>query len=127
MRSSPAPSPATTGSSNSTQPFVQLPANLLDAFIPGYSTFSSVLLETFGFDITLIVSLSFFAFALIKSIDFLQSRLVDLVMRFGTCEVMIAVSQLQNTQEMNCPNLLAKSILDYVARSVIMCWYSVRY
>ena len=74
----------------SSQPFVQLPTNLLEAFIPGYSTISRLLLETFGFDITLLVSIAFFIFALIKSFTFLKSQLFSFVIRFGTCDVQIA-------------------------------------
>lgn len=91
-----------TANGNYTQAHVQLPANILDAFIPGYSTISRLLLETFGFDITLIVSISFFVFALIQSSTFLYSRFVDLVMRFGTCHVLIAVSQLFKVQVTSC-------------------------
>ncbi|KAH8595073.1 P-loop containing nucleoside triphosphate hydrolase protein [Bisporella sp. PMI_857] len=76
--------------STSSQPFVQLPANLLEVFIPGYSTISRLLLETFGFDITLIVSISFFIFALIKSVTFLKTQFMYLVMRIGTCVIQIS-------------------------------------
>ena len=72
------------------QPFVQLPANLLDAFIPGYGTISRLLMETFSFDITLIVSISFLIFVLIKFVDFLQAQVLLLVMRFGTCSVSLS-------------------------------------
>jgi len=66
---------------------VQLPANLLKAFIPGYGTISSLLSELLGFDITLLVSISFLIFALLKSIDFLRAQFLLLVPRFGTCSV----------------------------------------
>jgi chaperone BCS1 len=75
---------------SSKQPFVQLPVNLLDIFIPGYGTISRILLETFGFDITLIVSVSFVIFALVKSVAFLKTQILSMVMRSGTCEVQIA-------------------------------------
>lgn len=75
---------------SSAQPLVGLPANLLEAFIPGYRTISHLFLETVGFDITLVVSISFLVFALIKSFDVLHSQIVMLVMRFGTCSIEIA-------------------------------------
>lgn len=49
----------------------QLPANILEAFIPGYSVISSFLLDVLGFDITLVVSISLLLFGLITSINFL--------------------------------------------------------
>lgn len=76
--------------SSSMQHLVQVPANLLEAFIPGYGTISRVLLETFSIDITMIVSVSFFAFALFRSIGYLQSQVLMLVMRFGTCSIEVS-------------------------------------
>jgi len=83
----PMPSTQQRNSSSTAQQFVQLPANLLEAFIPGYETISRLLFEAFGFDITLIVSISFLLFALFKSIDFLQHQLLSILTRFGTCSV----------------------------------------
>jgi chaperone BCS1 len=76
--------------SSSAQPLAKLPANLLETFIPGYGTISRLMLDTFGIDITLIVSLSFFAFALFRSVDYLKNQLLAAVMRFGTCSVEIS-------------------------------------
>jgi mitochondrial chaperone BCS1 len=73
--------------SSSTQPLVHIPANLLDAFVPGYGTILRLLLEIFGFDVTVIVSISFLVFALVKSVDFRETQSLGLVMRFGTCSV----------------------------------------
>ena len=81
------PSMSKSNHSSTVRPLVELPSNLLEAFIPGYGTISRLLLETFGFDITLIGSISFFVFALIKSIEFLQAQIYTLVMRFGTCSI----------------------------------------
>lgn len=74
---------------SSAQHLVQVPANLLETFIPGYGTISRVLLDTLGIDITLLVSVSFFIFALGRSFTYLKSQLLMLVMRFGTCSVEI--------------------------------------
>ncbi|KAI9750832.1 MAG: hypothetical protein M4579_006294 [Chaenotheca gracillima] len=42
----------------------QMPVNLLESFIPGYSVISRYLLEAFGFDITILVSIAFLAFGI---------------------------------------------------------------
>lgn len=60
------PDNATTASS-----ITQLPANILEAFIPGYSVISRFLLEVLGFDITLVVSVALLLFGLITGINFL--------------------------------------------------------
>jgi chaperone BCS1 len=73
----------------SAQQLVQVPANLLETFIPGYGTISRLLLDTFGIDITLLVSVSFFIFALGRSFTYLKNQFLLLVMRFGTCSVEI--------------------------------------
>jgi len=49
----------------------QLPANILEAFIPGYSIISKFLLDVLGFDISLAVSVCFLIFALGTSVQFL--------------------------------------------------------
>src|SRR4051794_15893229 len=84
------PTTSWTMNSSSMPHLAQIPLNILDAFIPGFSTISRVLLETLGFDITLVVTTSFFVFGLVKSISFLKSQFLAFVMRFGTCEVQIA-------------------------------------
>lgn len=55
---------------NSTTSVTQLPANILEAFIPGYSLISKFLLDSLGFDITLLVSVCFLIFGLATSIKF---------------------------------------------------------
>lgn len=74
---------------SSAQNLVQVPANLLETFIPGYGTISRILLDTFGIDVTLLVSISFFFFALGRSFTYLKNQFLALVMRFGTCSVEI--------------------------------------
>jgi mitochondrial chaperone BCS1 len=73
--------------STTRQQFVKLPTNLLEVFIPGYGIISSSLGETFGFDITLIVSISFLIFALFKSVKYLRHQILSFLTRFGTCYV----------------------------------------
>ena len=55
---------------NSTTSVTQLPANILEAFIPGYSLLSKFLLDSLGFDITLLVSVCFLIFGLATSLKF---------------------------------------------------------
>ena len=72
------------------QPLTQVPATILEAFIPGYSTVSGFLLDSFSFDITKTVSLGFVGYALIRSIEFLQHQIVGLITRYATCHVTIS-------------------------------------
>jgi len=66
------PPPSSPGSNNtSTSSITQLPANILEAFIPGYSIISRFLLDVLGFDISLVVSVCFLIFALGTSTKFL--------------------------------------------------------
>ena len=48
----------------------QLPANILEAFIPGYTLISKFLSQTLGLDITLLVSVCFLLFGLMTSLRF---------------------------------------------------------
>lgn len=59
---------------NSTVRLTQLPANLLEAFIPGYSIISKFLLDVLGFDVTLVVSTCVLAFGLFTSLKFLWNH-----------------------------------------------------
>ncbi|KAL8795375.1 MAG: hypothetical protein Q9195_002116 [Heterodermia aff. obscurata] len=54
-----------------------LPANILEAFIPGYSVISGFLFDLLGFDITLVVSVSLLLFGLFTSIKFLWRHASD--------------------------------------------------
>lgn len=59
------------GNNTSGSSLTQLPANILEAFIPGYSIISQFLLDVLGFDVTLVVSVCFLIFALGTSVKFL--------------------------------------------------------
>ena len=63
---------------NSTTNISQLPANILEAFIPGYSVISKFLLDVLGFDITLAVSVCFVIFALATSLKFVGKHAYEL-------------------------------------------------
>jgi mitochondrial chaperone BCS1 len=49
----------------------QLPRDILEAFIPGYSIIRGFFKDIFGFDITLVVSICFILVALTSSVRFL--------------------------------------------------------
>lgn len=53
-----------TSDVNKTTSITQLPANILEAFIPGYSIISKFLWDVFGFDVTLVVSICLLTFGL---------------------------------------------------------------
>ena len=59
---------------NGTGSITELPANILEAFIPGYSIISRFLLEVLGFDITVVVSVCFLAFGLATSLKYLYTH-----------------------------------------------------
>ena len=63
---------------NSTTSVTQLPANILEAFIPGYSLISKFLLDSLGFDITLLVSVCFLLFGLFTSLKFASTYTSEL-------------------------------------------------
>ena len=53
---------------NATTTLTQLPANILEAFIPGYSVISRFLLEAFGVDVTLLVSVCALIFGSVTAV-----------------------------------------------------------
>ncbi len=67
---------------NSTASITQLPANLLEAFIPGYSVISKFVLEVLGIDITLVVSVCLLMFGLITALTFLWRHAFDLFEKY---------------------------------------------
>ncbi|KAL8836885.1 MAG: hypothetical protein Q9176_006015 [Flavoplaca citrina] len=52
---------------NATISVAQLPANILDAFVPGYPVISKFIRDSFGFDISIVVSLCLLVFGLFTS------------------------------------------------------------
>lgn len=67
----------------------QLPANILEAFIPGYSVISKFLLDALGFDITIVVSVCFLAFALWTAVLYLWKHAYALFQRYGMSSITI--------------------------------------
>ncbi|KAL9098825.1 MAG: hypothetical protein Q9163_005580 [Psora crenata] len=57
--------------SNSTTTVSQLPANIIDAFIPGYGIVSRFLFDAFAMDITLLVFGCLMVFALVTAVNFI--------------------------------------------------------
>jgi chaperone BCS1 len=67
---------------NSTASITQLPANLLEAFIPGYSVISKFVLEALGIDITLVVSVCLLMFGLITALTLLWRHTSNLFEKY---------------------------------------------
>ena len=67
----------------STAGITQLP-NILEAFIPGYSVISRFLLDTFNFDITLVVSASLLLFGLFTAAKYLWNHASEQFHRYFT-------------------------------------------
>jgi len=57
-------------SNNSTAGIAQLPANMLEAFIPGYSIISTFFLDALGFDINFLVSVCLLGFGLATALTY---------------------------------------------------------
>lgn len=66
--------PIEASDNNTSTSLTQLPVNILEAFIPGYSIISKYLLDVLGFDITLVVSVCLLIFGLFTSIKFLWTH-----------------------------------------------------
>ncbi|KAF2496951.1 P-loop containing nucleoside triphosphate hydrolase protein [Lophium mytilinum] len=66
--------PSENGTQIQTTNLTNLPSNILEAFIPGYSLISKVILDTFGFDVGIVVSVGLIAFALLTSTTFLWTK-----------------------------------------------------
>ena len=78
-----------SGDQNVTTSITQLPINILEAFIPGYSIISRFLLEVLGFDITIVVSVCFLIFGLFTSIQFLWNHAYGLFKTYYTSFIAI--------------------------------------
>ena len=75
--------------SNGTASVTQLPANLLEAFIPGYSVIARFLFEAIGFDITLLVSICVLTFGLVTSARYIWSHAFEQFERYFMSYIMI--------------------------------------
>jgi chaperone BCS1 len=66
-----------------------LSTNLLERFIPGYTVISKVILETFGFDVGILVSVGLIAFAVLTYIMFLWSKTSSLFQTYCMSSVFV--------------------------------------
>lgn len=67
----------------------ELPSNILEAFIPGYSLISRFVLDFFGFDIGLVVSVGLLAFALVTSTTYIWAKAFSLFQTYYMSNVYI--------------------------------------
>ncbi|KAL9129232.1 MAG: hypothetical protein Q9217_002273 [Psora testacea] len=67
---------------NTTATFTQLPANILEAFIPGYGIISRFLLDVLGFDITLVVSVCALVFGFATAGKFIWKHVYQQVQTY---------------------------------------------
>ncbi len=74
---------------NSMTSITQLPANVLEAFIPGYSVISKFLLDVLGFDITIVMSAGLLIFGLFTSLKFLGQHAYAVFEKYFTCFISI--------------------------------------
>ena len=74
---------------NSTTSVTQLPVNILEAFIPGYSLISKFLLDSLGFDITLLVSVCFLLFGLLTFLQFAWTHAFEQFGEYFTSSIRI--------------------------------------
>ncbi|OJD33502.1 mitochondrial chaperone bcs1 protein [Diplodia corticola] len=56
----------------------ELPSNILEAFIPGYSLISRFIFDAFGFDIGVLVSIGLLAFAVVTSVTYIWVKAFSL-------------------------------------------------
>ncbi|KAL1632593.1 hypothetical protein SLS56_003492 [Neofusicoccum ribis] len=67
----------------------ELPSNILEAFIPGYSLISRFILDVFGFDIGLVVSVAILAFAVVTSVTYIWDKAFSLFQTYYMSNVYI--------------------------------------
>lgn len=77
------------GDHNGTATVTQLPANILEAFIPGYSIIAGFLQDAFGFDITLVVSVCLLLFGLVTTGRYIWSHAYEQFERYCMSYVLI--------------------------------------
>lgn len=73
----------------STAGIAHLPTSILDAFIPGYSFISKYLLDVFGFDISIIVSVLVLGFACTTGVHYIYRHLWSSFLTHFTASVVI--------------------------------------
>lgn len=86
-------SPFSAENATAMQAGPQLPVNILDAFLPGYSMISGFILHTFGFDISILVSLAVVGAAIITSGRYCFQWAASMVNRFYTASITVSGSE----------------------------------
>ncbi|KAI4114139.1 MAG: hypothetical protein LQ338_008048 [Usnochroma carphineum] len=74
---------------NSTASITQLPANVLDAFIPGYPVISRFVRDAFGFDISIAVSVCLFLFGVLTGLRYLGQHAYQYFEKYCTSFIYI--------------------------------------
>jgi mitochondrial chaperone BCS1 len=69
--------------------FTQIPTTILESFIPGYSIISRFILEVFGFDVGILVSLGLIVFATVHVSSYLWNRGYLIFEKFFTSSVYV--------------------------------------
>lgn len=93
---------------NSTVSITQLPANILDAFIPGYPVISKFIRDVFGFDISIVVSVSLLIFGLFTSFRFIGHYAYEYFEEYCTSFICV-----------ECDDDIFDHIMDWVAEQKI--------
>jgi len=68
---------------------LDLPSKILESLIPGYSVLSKFLLDSYGFDVSIIVTVAVIALAASKAIEYLYERATKLFHRWCVSSVYI--------------------------------------
>ena len=68
----------------------QLPSNILEAFIPGYSLVSKFILDVFGFDISVAVSIFSLMFAVGAALVYSYNHLYSLGLKYLTASISVS-------------------------------------
>ena len=77
-------------SENGTQTnLTNLPSNVLEAFIPGYSLISKFILDVFGFDVGIVVSIGLILFAVVTSATYVWNKAFSFFSQFFMSSVFV--------------------------------------
>lgn len=94
---------------------LNLAANLLESFIPGYGIISKFILQSFGFDIGVIVSTGFLLVTFATAVKFVWSRLKSFAFNYFVSSVTITDS---DDMFENCLAWTAKQRVGQTARTI---------
>ena len=66
-----------------------LPSNVLEAFIPGYSLISRFIMDVFGFDVGIVVSIGLILFAVVTSATYVWNKAFSFFSQFFMSSVFV--------------------------------------